>query len=99
MRYADREQETKELLLEQASAGLSKKDFCTDRQINPGTFYSWQRRLNEENESPVGFQQLSPICNFAAITLTLPHGISLEVSSDDIEVLAALVYAIDKQYA
>ncbi len=99
MRYADRKHEMKELLLEQASSGLSKKDFCTDCQIDPGTFYSWQRRLNEENESLVGFQQLGPGCNFAAIKLTLPHDISLEVSSDDIEVLGTLVCAIDEQYA
>lgn len=95
----DRRQEMERLLAEQAASGQSKKDFCASRQIKPATFYYWQRRIKEEQEPTGGFQQLRPSSGMATVKLTLPGGTGVGIEGDDFEALAALIYAIDQQYA
>ncbi len=62
MDLRSRRQHWANILAEQSASGLSKKSFCVEQGINPGTFYYWQRRLQvmEQDEGQSGFQQLLP---------------------------------------
>jgi hypothetical protein len=62
MNTKQREQHWSGILCEQSESGLSKQAFCASRQINAATFYYWQRRLQDKEESvSAGFQQLKPL--------------------------------------
>lgn len=60
-----------QLLEEQATSGLNKKDFCKQRGIAPAKFYYWQRRFLEQEQA--GFQQITPVQNFH-LEVQLPNG-------------------------
>ena len=99
MKSENRRQEMEHLLAEQAASGQTKKAFCASRQINPATFYYWQRRLREGGATKKGFEQLRLLPSLAEIKLTLPGGTCLTLSSGDVTALAALVCAIDRDHA
>lgn len=89
------------LLREQAASGLSKQAFCAQHGIKPARFYYWQRRLREEaaeQTGEAGFHAIT-LNRPATVELRLPGGTRLSVSGDNVEQLAALVRAIDEQYA
>ena len=62
------------ILGEQQASGLTKKAFCEARNINPATFYYWQRRV-ETPDPVIGevFQQLQPVADHELI-VCLPGG-------------------------
>jgi len=50
------------LLDEQASSGLTVKQFCNDHHLSQGIFYYWQKRLRGEvanKKGPAGFRQIA----------------------------------------
>jgi hypothetical protein len=44
----------------QATSGMSIAAYCRDAQINPSYFYTWRRRLQEQQPCPRGFLELIP---------------------------------------
>ena len=44
----------------QATSGMSIAAYCRANQINPPYFYSWRRRLREQEPSTGGFLELIP---------------------------------------
>ena len=62
------------ILGEQQASGLTKKAFCEAHNINPATFYYWQRRVETPSEVIAqGFQQLQPLADHELI-VCLPGG-------------------------
>jgi len=65
------------------SSGLSGAAFCKEHNINPGRFYHWRRRLQEDClEEDRGFLELVPCSSQGdtrSIHIHLTNGISIEV--------------------
>ena len=75
MNTKQREQHWSGILCEQSESGLTKQALCVRRQINAATFYYWQRRLQDKEESvSAGFQQLKPLVG---------HELSIRIGSTD----------------
>lgn len=85
------------LLVEQAGSGLTKKAFCTERGINPATFYYWQRRLREPAQA--GFHRVEPPPPAAPVVVRLLGGTCVELPGDDVDYLARVVRALDQHHA
>ncbi len=81
-----------DMLAQQASSGLSKKDFCKARGINPATFYYWQRKLQEGKEAPTdkGFERVH-LVEEHEVEVQLANGHWLGLRSRSLETLAGLV--------
>ena len=69
------------LIDEQARSGLTKKAFCTRRQINLATFYAWTKPSRAITARPPAFAQVEvvpqvdPTANApAAVEVLLPNG-------------------------
>jgi hypothetical protein len=62
------------LMREQAQSGLTKKDFCTQRQINLGTFYAWTKKRRPKDRLPTFAQVELPTCTQAAVEVLLVNG-------------------------
>jgi hypothetical protein len=65
------------------TSGLSRKVFCEQHGISPGSFYYHRRKL-EEKAAPSKFYPLVATCREEStsseeITLELPHGIRLTI--------------------
>ena len=69
---------------EYRSSGLSGAAFCRERNINPGRFYHWRRRLQEDClQEDRGFLELVPCSSQGdtrSIHIHLTNGIAIEVS-------------------
>jgi hypothetical protein len=83
-----------DLMVAQSKSGQRKLDFCAKQQINPATFYYWQKRLREQ-ETPIatGFTQVevSPI---RKIEVQLSSGQWLAIRSVDADLLAEVLIKI-----
>jgi transposase-like protein len=44
----------------QAASGMSIAAYCRDAQIKPSYFYTWRRRLREQQPCAGGFLELIP---------------------------------------
>ena len=69
---------------EYRSSGLSGAAFCKEHNINPGRFYHWRRRLqNDCLQEDRGFLELVPCSSQGdtkSIHIHLTNGIAMEVS-------------------
>ena len=68
----DRERLTKE----HAESGLTKKEFCKERGISLGTFYSWAKKRYKSSNLPVAsvFTEVDVQLQEAAVEVMLPNG-------------------------
>lgn len=81
------------ILGEQQASGLTKKAFCEARNINPATFYYWQRRVETLSEVIAqGFQQLQPVADHE-LTVCLAGG-EVVLRSSCITTLAQVAKAL-----
>ena len=72
MRYSA--EDRKRLIHEQVQSGLTKRDFCAQRQINLATFYNWPTRKLVAGQVPA-FAQVDIATGLqAAVEVLLPNG-------------------------
>jgi hypothetical protein len=68
---------------EYRDSGLSGAAFCREHNINPGRFYHWRRRLQDDDlQEAGGFFELVPCApsnHKATVHVQLPNGIVIEV--------------------
>jgi hypothetical protein len=109
-RRKDREVHWRGVLERQAASGLSVADFCQQELVSAPSFYSWRRRLQEQEETGnppvrrpatvVSSRQLLPVHiesggPAAAVRILFPQGVSLETSASiDEGRLSALLRAL-----
>jgi len=92
-------QKMAEMLAQQASSGMTKKDFCKARGINPATFYYWQRKLQEaEGEPTNGFERVH-LVEEHELEVQLANGQWLGLRSRSLETLAGLLGAMGATHA
>ncbi|MEI8174038.1 MAG: hypothetical protein WCH07_11240 [Deltaproteobacteria bacterium] len=60
MTRAERRDHWRTIIENQATSGVSIAAYCRDTQINPSYFYTWRRRLKEQQPSAGGFLELIP---------------------------------------
>jgi len=72
MRHSAEDRER--LIREQAQSGLTKKAYCAQKQIRPGTFYSWTKKHPMPARKPVFAQVEMPGFSQAAVEVLLPNG-------------------------
>ena len=98
MKKPTREQEMAALLEEQAHSGQSKERFCAERGITPSTFYYWQRRLREKEESSGGFTALKVEAVYE-LEVRSQTGHWLSLRSHNASSLAAVLSAMSRDHA
>ena len=60
MTRAERRTHWHTIIENQATSGMSIAGYCRDAQIKPSYFYTWRRRLREQQSSAGGFLELIP---------------------------------------
>ena len=60
MTRAERRSHWRTIIEHQATSGVSIAAYCRDAQIKPFLFYSWRRRLKEQQPCAGGFLELVP---------------------------------------
>jgi len=60
MTRAERRDHWRAIIENQATSGMSIAAYCRDAQIKPSYFYTWRRRLREQQPSAGGFLELIP---------------------------------------
>jgi transposase-like protein len=60
MTRAERRDHWRTIIENQTTSGVSIADYCRAAQIKPPYFYSWRRRLREQQPSTGGFLELIP---------------------------------------
>lgn len=60
MTRAERRTHWRTIIENQATSGVSIAGYCRDAQIKPSYFYTWRRRLREQQSSAGGFLELIP---------------------------------------
>ncbi len=60
MTRAERRTHWQTIIENQTTSGMSIAGYCRDAQINPSYFYTWRRRLREQQPSAGGFLELIP---------------------------------------
>lgn len=60
MTRAERRIHWRTIIENQATSGMSIAAYCREGQIRPTLFYSWRRRLREQQPSTGGFLELIP---------------------------------------
>lgn len=60
MTRAERRTHWRTIIENQATSGVSITAYCRDAQIKPFLFYSWRRRLREQQPCAGGFLELIP---------------------------------------
>lgn len=73
------------------SSGLTKKAFCREAGIKPGTFSYWVSRSRQEEKS--GFAELLPDKGALAkeLEVIFPNGVRIKVPSGDVHTLSRLI--------
>ena len=84
MTQQERSAHWRNLVSKQIESGLTAAAFCREHQINPGRFYHWRRRLQEEesNNTHLGsFVELVPYQNnpSGGVHIRLGNGLCIEV--------------------
>lgn len=87
-RYSAAERER--LIEQQEASGLSKKEFCRQEGINPGTFYGWTKR---KAGAPPRFAKVEMMLpGTAPIEVDLPNGVRIRVGTGgDVDQTARLI--------
>jgi len=98
MTRAERRTQWRAIIENQATSGMSIAAYCRDAQIKPSYFYTWRRRLREQQSSAGGFLELIPgrLPNAASgirIRLSGRHYIEVERGFDS-STLRAVVEAL-----
>jgi transposase-like protein len=60
MTRAERRSQWRAIIENQATSGVSIAAYCRDTQIKPSYFYTWRRRLREQQPCAGGFLELIP---------------------------------------
>ena len=60
MTRAERRTHWRAIIENQATSGMSIAAYCRDAQIKPSYFYTWRRRLREQQPCAGGFLELIP---------------------------------------
>lgn len=60
MTIAERRIHWRTIIENQATSGMSIAAYCRDAQINPSYFYTWRRKLQEQQPCAGGFLELIP---------------------------------------
>ena len=60
MTRAERRDHWRAIIENQATSGMSVAAYCRDARIKPSYFYTWRRRLKEQQPSAGGFLELIP---------------------------------------
>jgi len=60
MTRAERRTQWRTIIQNQATSGMSIAGYCRNAQIKPSYFYTWRRRLREQQLSTGGFLELIP---------------------------------------
>jgi transposase-like protein len=60
MTRVERRTHWRAIIENQATSGVSIAAYCRDTQIKPSYFYTWRRRLREQQFSTGGFLELIP---------------------------------------
>jgi hypothetical protein len=60
MTRAERRAHWRAIIDSQATSGVSVAAYCRDAQIKPSYFYTWRRRLREQQSCTGGFLELIP---------------------------------------
>jgi len=60
MTRAERRSHWRTIIENQATSGMSIAAYCRDTQIKPSCFYTWRRRLTEQQPCTGGFLELIP---------------------------------------
>jgi transposase-like protein len=82
MTRAERRTHWRAIIDSQATSGVSVAAYCRDAQIKPSYFYTWRRRLTEQQSCTGGFLELIPgrLTEAASgIRIRLDAKISIEV--------------------
>ena len=82
MTRADRRVHWRAIIENQATSGVSIAAYCRDAQIKPSYFYTWRRRLREQQPCAGGFLELIPGRSTEAasgISIHLGAKLSIEV--------------------
>ena len=57
-----------------AASGMSARAFCGEHGIGPASFYSWRRRLREEDDRAAGME-----ADFVPVKIATASSISIEI--------------------
>ena len=60
MTRAERRTHWRAIIENQATSGMSIAAYCRDAQIKPSYFYTWRRRLRDQQSCVGGFLELIP---------------------------------------
>jgi transposase-like protein len=60
MTKEERQTHWRAIIEKQATSGMSIAAYCRDARINPSYFYTWRRRLTEQQPCVGGFLELIP---------------------------------------
>jgi len=84
------DKEWSDLFSEYESSGLTKKEFCVEKSLNPQTFYTRFSKKKANEKQPVKFLEINPpeqqpavssICSQkVTVELSLPQGCTLKLS-------------------
>ena len=79
------------LVEEWRRSGMTKKAFCREAGIKPGTFSYWVSRSGQGDKS--GFVELLPDKNTSAkeVVVIFPNGVTLKVAPGDVHTLSRLI--------
>jgi len=94
-RYSAEDRER--LTEEHAQSGLTKKEFCRQRRINLGTFYSWTKKRYKSSKLAVasGFAEVNVQLPESAVEVLLPNGSRIGIRHmSDRDKLVALVRGV-----
>lgn len=83
MTRVERRTHWRTIIENQAASGMSIAAYCRDTQIKPSYFYTWRRRLREQQLSHGGFLELIPgrLTEVASgISIRLGAKVSIEVA-------------------
>lgn len=86
MTRAERRTHWHTIIENQATSGMSIARYCRDAQIKPSYFYSWRRRLREQQSSAGGFLEL------------IPHGLTEAASGIRIHLGAKLCIEVERRF-
>jgi hypothetical protein len=82
MTRAERRTHWRAIIDSQATSGVSVAAYCRDAQIKPSYFYTWRRRLREQQSCTGGFLELIPgrlIEAASGIRIRMGEKLSIEV--------------------
>lgn len=76
-----------------SKSGLTVRDYCMENRLIKSSYYYWQKKLSEENDSS-GFIPVS-IKRNPSVEITYPNGVQLSFAGDiSVATLKALVCCI-----